>query len=102
MTSAPPARPQDVLPDDVDRTEIDGIVMRKGTVAAFVKNAIRWSDPDTGDEERAALAGAIVEAVPALRALGVLTVFDVRDTRLRALVEAGGAATPGRVDTPQG
>ncbi len=96
MTSPLPARPQDVLPDEVDRTEIDGIVMRKGTVAAFVRNALRWTDPDTGDAERAALTDAIVEAVPALRALGVLAVFDIRDARLRALIAAADAPSTSR------
>lgn len=102
MTSPLPARPQDVLPDEHDRTEIDGIVMRKGTVAAFVRNALRWTDPDTEDAERAALADAIVEAVPALRALGVLAVFEVRDARLRALIAAGDASSTAQSDASQG
>lgn len=102
MTSPLPARPQDVLSDDADRTEIGGIVMRKGTVAAFVRNALRWTDPDTADAERAALADAIVEAVPALHALGVLAVFDVRDPRLRALIAAENPSSTAQSNVSKG
>ena len=64
-----PLRPEDVLPDGIDRAEIDGVTVRKGTVAAFLQNAMRWNDPATPDGERDALAREIAGSVPALRAL---------------------------------
>lgn len=81
-----PQRPEDVLPDRDDHAEIDGVTVRKGTVAAFLRNAIRWSDPATAAADRAALAGEIAGSMPALRALGVFDVFEVRDERLRTLM----------------
>jgi hypothetical protein len=85
-SSAVALRPEDMLPDDVDRTEIGGVVVRKGTVGAFLQNAMRWSDPGTTDVKREALTREIVVSVPALRALGVFDVFDVRDEGLRKLI----------------
>lgn len=79
-------RPQDVLPDNADRAEIGGVSVRKGTVAAFLQNAMRWSNPAVDAAARGDLAREIVEAVPALRALGVFTVFEVRDEELRLLL----------------
>ena len=85
-STAAPLRPEDALPDEVDRAEINGVSVRKGTVAAFLQNAIRWSDPHTLDIEREALGHEIAESVSALRALGVFVVFEARDEHLRAFL----------------
>lgn len=83
-----PSRPEDVLAAGVDHAEIDGMSARKGTVAAFVRNARRWAEPDIASPERALLTSAIAEAVPVLRALGLFEVLEVRDPALRALIDA--------------
>jgi len=80
------SRPEDILPDDTDRTDFGGVTIRKGTIAAFLQNAMRWSDPGTSDAERKLLEDAIVEAMPALRAVGLFDVLDARDEQLRALL----------------
>ncbi|MHC9418352.1 hypothetical protein ACYZX9_07135 [Sphingomonas citri] len=83
-----PSRPEDVLADGVDHAEIDGAPVRKGTIAAFLRNARRWAEPDVAPPERALLTGAIAEAVPVLRLLGLFEVLEVRDPALRALIDA--------------
>ncbi|MBB3348578.1 hypothetical protein [Sphingomonas sp. BK069] len=83
-----PSRPEDVLADGVDHAEIDGVPAGKGTVAAFLRNARRWAEPDIAPPERALLTGAIAGAVPVLRALGLFEVLEVRDPALRALIDA--------------
>jgi hypothetical protein len=91
MTDQPrvPVRPEHVLPDGDDTVSLaDGGVARKGTIAAFLRNAQRWAEPAIAPEERALLTEAIAEAVPALRALGLFAVLEVRDPALRALVDA--------------
>ncbi|WP_236552755.1 hypothetical protein [Sphingomonas sp. 8AM] len=75
-----------MLPDHLDRIEVDGLTLRKGTVAAFLRNAIRWTDPATPPDDRETLSSAIVEAVPALRTLGLLVIFEARDPELRRLI----------------
>lgn len=79
-------RPEDALPDQTERAEINGVSVRKGTVAAFLQNAMRWSDAATADADREELSREIAESVPALRALGVFAVFEARNERLRALI----------------
>ena len=79
-------RAEDVLPDGADRAEIGGVSVRKGTVAAFLHNAMLWSDPTIAEVDRNRLTHAMAEVVPSLRALGLLTVFEARDERLRAFL----------------
>lgn len=79
-------RPDDVLDDGQERAEFDGISIRKGTVAAFIQNAQRWLDHATSDADRAVLSDELRSLMPSIQALGVLTVFEIRDERLRNLL----------------
>lgn len=92
-------RAQDVLPDHVNEVEVGGITVRKGSVGAFLANARVLQDPTAPAAARAAAAGDIQALAPALRALGLFEVLEVRDPHLRALV-APPAAGPGRPDAP--
>ncbi|MBW6527063.1 hypothetical protein KZ813_09460 [Sphingomonas sp. RHCKR7] len=83
-----PVRAEDILADGVDQTDLDGLSARKGTVAAFLRNARRWVEPDIAGSERALLTEAIARAVPVLRAIGLFDVLEVRDPALRALIDA--------------
>ena len=67
-------RPEDVLPDDVNRGEINGVSIRKGSVGAFLANARILADPAASAEDRAAAERDLVALLPAMRALGL---FDV-------------------------
>ena len=79
---------QDLLPDGQNQIERNGTVIRKGTVGAFLVNAKTWGDPAVEASRRADAERDIVEALPALRELGLFDVLDVRDERLRALLDA--------------
>ena len=81
-------RAADILPDHVNEGTFNGISVRKGTVGAFLANARVWIDPLTPVNERTVAENDIVEAVPALRALGLFDVLEIRDPGLRALVGA--------------
>lgn len=81
-------RAEDLLPDHLDHTRIDGVLVRKGSVGAFLANARVWSDGDA--DARAQAERHIAEALPALRALGLFEVFEIRDARLRAWVAGQG------------
>lgn len=87
-----PVRPEDVLADNQDVTHVGGLHLRKGTIAAFLQNAMHWTAAPEDDPQRAAFAEEIVKALPALRALGVFNVFDLRDDGLRELVSRHGNA----------
>lgn len=81
-------RADQILPDDVDHGQFRGVTVRKGTVAAFLANARTWTDARASADERAQAKAQIVEDLPALRALGLFEVLEIRDERLRALVAA--------------
>ena len=81
-------RADQILPDDVNHGQFQGVTIRKGTVAAFLANARTWTDAHAGADERAQARAQILEDLPALRALGLFDVLEVQDERLRALIEA--------------
>lgn len=80
-------RAEDILANDQNQVERDGIVIRKGSVGAFLASASLWCDPAAEAEQRIAAEGDILAILPALRALGLFEVFSIRDTTLRQLVE---------------
>ncbi len=93
-------RAQDVLPDHVNEVEVGGVTVRKGSVGAFLANARVLEDPDTAGDARAAALRDIETLVPALRALGLFDVLEVRNPQLRALVAQSvpGSAAVGAPD----
>ena len=80
-------RADQILPDDVSHGQFNGVTIRKGTVAAFLANARTWVRADGDADERAQAQAQIAEDLPALRALGLFEVLEIRDERLRTLVD---------------
>jgi hypothetical protein len=72
----------------VNQNEINGVVIRKGSIGAFLANAKTLADPAASAEARAIAERDIVQALPALRATGLFDVLQIRNERLRAFVEA--------------
>lgn len=77
---------EDILPDHINTTTINGLTIRKGTVAAFVANAKTYLQAESSPSERAEAKTAALGALPALQALGIFDVFVIADTGLRELV----------------
>ena len=77
-------RAEDVLPDSTNHVTIDGQLLRKGTVAAFLANARLWLDAGHDAAQHEQAEADMVAALPALRALGLFDILDVRDATLRA------------------
>ncbi|WP_027819445.1 hypothetical protein [Paraburkholderia bannensis] len=80
-------RAAQLLPDHLNTGDFNGVTVRKGTVGAFLINARVWADRSVDDAARANAAADIVDALPALRALGLFEVLDVRDPALRKLID---------------
>ncbi|WP_213941630.1 hypothetical protein [Pseudomonas sp. dw_612] len=78
-------RAEDLLPDDINQGQFNGTTVRKGTVGAFLINARVLSDAHSPEHLRTIARQDILQALPALRALGVFEVLEVRDPTLRAL-----------------
>lgn len=80
-------RAEELLPDHLNQGEFDGVSIRKGTVGAFLANARIWCDAAAPVEARAIAERDIVDALPALRALGLFDVLEIRDDELRVFVD---------------
>ena len=81
-------RADQILPDDVNHGQFQGVTIRKGTVAAFLANARTCACARASADERAQAQARIVEDLPALRALGLFDQLEIRDENLRAFVAA--------------
>ena len=81
-------RADQILPGDVDEGHFQGVTIRKGTVAAFLANARAWTRAGADTPERAQAAREIARDLPALRALGLFDVLQIRDEALRALADS--------------
>lgn len=81
-------RAEDVLADQQNQGQFNGVTVRKGTVGAFLANARLWLDETTSDAERSIAERDILDALPALHALGLFDILQVRDLALRELVSA--------------
>jgi hypothetical protein len=79
-------RAEQVLAETVNETEINGVTIRKGTVAAFLANARVWIDPSVSKAARTQVEADMVDALPALRAVGLFDVLEIRDSALRSWV----------------
>jgi len=80
-------RPEDVLPDSIDHVTIDGQLLRKGTVAAFLASARVWLDPSAEAAQRKQVEEDMTAQLPALRALRLFDILEVRNTTLRTWLE---------------
>ncbi|MCF7750212.1 hypothetical protein KQ945_05610 [Bacillus subtilis subsp. subtilis] len=80
-------RAQDLLPDDQDHVQRDGITVRKGSVGAFLANALLLQDDHTDPATRAVAEQDLLTLLPALRAIGLFEVLAARDPVLQRLIE---------------
>lgn len=81
-------RAEQMLPDQTDRITLGDTTIRKGTVGAFLVNARVLTDPNAAPGDRARAEADAIDALPALRALGLFDVLEVRDPALRAWLDA--------------
>jgi hypothetical protein len=58
-------RPEEILPDDVNRGEIDGVSIRKGSVGAFLANARILDDPTASAQDRDTAERDLLALLPA-------------------------------------
>lgn len=79
--------PEDILPDGVEYTEEQGIRMRKGTIAACLKNADIVASQTASEEEKAAALNAIKDAAPSLVALGMHKHTVWKNPKIQALID---------------
>ncbi len=77
---------QDMLPDGQDFVVKDGVALRKGSVAAFIANALVLTQPDAPAGHRQAAERDLLDLVPVLDRVGLFEVFELRSHALRELI----------------
>ncbi|CPV47720.1 hypothetical protein [Mycobacteroides abscessus] len=86
MTGHSAIRPEDVLSDSDNSTTVDGVTVRKGTIAAFIANAKLLETIAQSDPRHAAIERELRKLAPAVRAIGLLDVFTPRTPRIASLL----------------
>ncbi len=84
-------RAEDILADDTNEATFEGVTVRKGTVGAFLANVRVWSNPGASVDDQRLAEQEIIQSLPALKAIGLLDVFEPKDGRLRELIAKAGA-----------
>jgi len=84
-------RPEDVLSDADNSTTVDGVSVRKGTVAAFIANAKLLETTPESDPRRAAIESELRNLAPAVCAVGLLDVFTPRSVFITSILNEAAA-----------
>jgi hypothetical protein len=80
-------RADQLLPDHLNQVERNGTTIRKGSVGAFLINARVLTDSSANPAAREQAEADLASLLPALRALGLFDVLEIRDPALRAWVD---------------
>jgi hypothetical protein len=64
-------RPEDILPNGIDSTAINGKIVRKGSVAAFLANIDILENLTASAQQKQEAINTMKELVPALVAIGL-------------------------------
>jgi hypothetical protein len=71
MSKNTPIRPEDILPDGIDSTSINGKLIRKGTIAAFLTNIDILENPLATKIQKQGAIETMKELAPAVIAIGL-------------------------------
>lgn len=64
-------RPEDILPDGTDTTTLNGVQVRKGTIAAFLANVEILENPESTETQKLAAIGVMKELAPSVIVTGL-------------------------------
>lgn len=79
-----PVNAQDILEDNEDYKTIKGVRVRKGTIAAAIKNIAMLETASS--DQRTTILDAIKESAPALVALEVHKYFECRNKEVEEIL----------------
>lgn len=80
-------RPEDILGDSENYTNINGITARKGSVAAFLKNIEILENPDSSAEMQTQALDMLKELAPVLKALQFPRYVTFKNKQVQNLFE---------------
>ncbi|QRN03571.1 hypothetical protein GH742_06685 [Legionella sp. MW5194] len=85
-------RPEDILPDAENYACYNNMNVRKGTVAAVLRNAEIMASPLSSEAEKQAALAIITELAPGLVALGVHEHLIFKNPAIQQTVDQAAAA----------
>lgn len=71
MSKANSVRPEDIIPDGADNVSINGTIVRKGTVAAFLANISILENPHSSEQQKQEAINMMGELAPSVIATGL-------------------------------
>lgn len=80
-------KPEEIIPDNQNTVDCNGVTVRKGSVAAFLDSVRVFNDSASSPSQRQEAHADIISLVPSLSAIGLFQVFSIRDPNVAALVE---------------
>lgn len=80
-------RPEDILADEANTTEVNGVKMRKGTVAAVLANANILESSTSSEQQKQDALQTIKELAPALVALGLNTHVTWKNKQIQKILD---------------
>lgn len=69
--SSKSVQPEDVLPDGLDCSEMNGRIVRKGTIAAFLANIEILEDSNINEKQKYEIISTLKELAPSVIAIGL-------------------------------
>lgn len=80
-------RPEDVLPDNINTIDIGGQTLRKGTVAAALRNVEIIESRDTSPAEKQSALNMIKELAPSLILLGLHKHLTWKNPKIQKIID---------------
>lgn len=80
-------KPEDILAEDQNYLEKDGLKLRKGSVAAFLANIKIVEDRSASEPQKQQAWAALQELVPTLKALGIPEFVVFKNSKVQALFD---------------
>ena len=80
-------KPEDILPDDKNTLEINGLIVRKATMAALLANADLLLKKESTIEEKVEAKETIKELAPGLIAAGLLRHLSWKNPDIQEIFE---------------
>ncbi|WP_028387775.1 hypothetical protein [Legionella fairfieldensis] len=78
--------PEDIIPDGADYTQINGVSVRKGTVAAFIANIDLLENPDSCLDTRKQALIALKELAPFIITIGLDQHVIFKNTQIQDIL----------------
>jgi len=82
-----PVRPEDILSDDDNTVNLNGLTARKGSIAAFLKNIDIFEDSSASPEQKAQALATMQELAPVLVATGLSKHAVFKNPEVQMLLE---------------